>query len=88
MTAVELDAYRADVARDILTISSRPLLDKIKKLILKEQKAEAKAAAEEEYTPRTHDELVADFKEALNEVKLSLEGKLELRQAEELLNEI
>lgn len=88
MTAIELDAYRADVARDILTISSRPLLDKIKKLINREQKEKATAVAEEEYTPRTHDELVADFKEALNEVKLSLEGKLELRPAEELLSEI
>lgn len=83
---MELDAYRADVARDILTISSRQLLDKIKKLIVKEQQSEAKAA--DEYVPRTHDELVADFKEALEEVKQHMEGKLEFRPAEDLFDEI
>lgn len=84
MTAMELDAYRADVAREVLNISSFSLLDKIKKLIRKEEKAKAT----DEFVPRTHDELVADFKEALNEAKLNMEGKLVLPSWEEVLDEL
>lgn len=39
MTALELEAYRAELAREILSTDSWDLLDKIKKLIKKEQKA-------------------------------------------------
>lgn len=46
------------------------------------------AAAEEEYRPRTKAEVLADFDQACKELKLNLEGKLEFKPAEELLNEL
>lgn len=87
MTAIELDAYRANVARDVLNISSISLLEKIKKLIKSEEKKRATAAVDD-CEPLTHEELVSEFKESLEELKLNMDGKLEFRPAEELLAEL
>jgi len=45
-------------------------------------------AEEEPYRPRTKEEVLADFDQACKELKLNLEGKLELKSAEELFNEL
>lgn len=87
MTATELDAYRANVARDVLNISSISLLEKIKKLIKSEEKKRATAAVDDS-GPLTHEELVSEFNESLEELKLNMDGKLEFRPAEELLAEL
>lgn len=87
MTAIELDAYRANVARDVLNISSISLLEKIKKLIKREEK-ESNVMTTDNYIPLTHEELVSEFKESLDELKLNLEGKMEFRPIEELINEL
>jgi len=57
----------------------------IKKLV---SQKETEEMAADGCGPRAHDELVADFREALNEVRLGLEGKAKARPAEELLNEL
>lgn len=59
----------------------------LKKLAM--QIKEATTVEEEKaYRPRTKEEVLADFDQACKELKLNLEGKLELRPAEELLNEL
>lgn len=59
----------------------------LKKLAV--QIKEATSVEEEEpYRPRTKAEVLADFDLACKELKLNLEGKLELKSAEELLNEL
>jgi hypothetical protein len=40
------------------------------------------------YVPRTNEELKADLREAFAEVKLYKEGKIQLRDAREALNEL
>lgn len=45
-------------------------------------------AEEEPYRLRTKEEVLADFDQACKELKLNLEGKLELKSAEELFNEL
>ena len=45
-------------------------------------------AEEEPYRLRTKEEVLADFDQACKELKLNLEGKLELKSLEEALNEL
>lgn len=58
----------------------------IKKLAL--QVKEAAMAEDDGYRPRTKAELLADFDQSCKELKLNLEGKLELKTLEEALNEL
>lgn len=54
MTTIELEAYKAEIAREILDIDSRAILDKIQRLLSRERK---KAA--EDLTPYTLEEINA-----------------------------
>lgn len=58
----------------------------LKKLAV--QIKETAEVEEEAYKPRTKAEVLADFDQACKELKLNLEGKLELKSAEELFNEL
>jgi len=87
MTTLELDAYRANVAREVLNIDSFALLDKIKRLI-KRESVKCDTVATDNYTPLSHDELVGEFKDSLEELKLNLDRKVEFRPIEELINEL
>lgn len=60
----------------------------LKKLVAQVQTAATEAEEEEAYKPRTKEEVLADFDLACKELKLNLEGKLELKSAEELLDEL
>jgi len=46
------------------------------------------AEPQEEYRPRTEEEILAGISEALHEVKLHKEGKIKLNTARELLDEL
>jgi hypothetical protein len=48
----------------------------------------AVAEPQEEYRPRTEEEILAGISEALHEVKLHKEGKIKLKTARELLDEL
>jgi len=76
----ELQYELGNIAND--ESSLRKVISYIRKLATK------KATAETGYKPRTHDELVTDFKEACHEVKLYAEGKQSLPTWEEMMNEL
>lgn len=63
MTTMELEAYKAELAREILMSDSRQLLDKVKKLLRKEAKAR------EQLTPYTLEELNARIDEAETQIE-------------------
>lgn len=63
MTTIELEAYKAELAREILMSDSRQLLDKVKKLLHKEAKVR------EQLMPYTLEELNARIDEAEAEIE-------------------
>ncbi len=60
----------------------------LKKLAVQMKETTATEEEEEEYRPRTKAEVLADFDQACKELKLNLEGKLELKSLEEALDEL
>jgi hypothetical protein len=46
------------------------------------------AEPQEEYVPRTEEEILAGLREALDEVKLHKEGKIKLRPLKDVLDEL
>lgn len=87
MTTMELEAYRAELARAILETEDWNLLDKVRRIVLPKSKKRAKAVEEEE--PVMSDEEVREgLKEAFRCAKLIREGKLKGRPAREVLNEL
>ncbi len=85
MTSMELEAYKAELAREILTTDNRNVLDEINRLLIKLKK---KAAKQEEEDTISKEEILAGIDAGLKEVKLSLEGKLKMKTAKELLDEL
>lgn len=80
MTTMELEAYKAELAREILMSDSQQLLDKVKKLLRKESKAR------ELLKPYTMEELNARIDEAeaeidAGEVLTCEEANAEVRKA-------
>ena len=84
MTSMELEAYKAELAREILSTNSRQVLDEVKRLLIKLNK---KTKKKEEETISKED-ILAGIDAGLKEVKLSLEGKLKMKTAKELLDEL
>ena len=80
MTTTTLESLQNEVIRDVLNVrktheyaASQP----------------ASAVASEEAEPyMTKEEILTNFDQACKELKLNLEGKLEFKPAEELLNEL
>ncbi len=60
----------------------------LKKLAVQMKETTATDEEEEKYRPRTKAEVLADFDQACKELKLNLEGKLELKSLEEALDEL
>lgn len=60
----------------------------LKKLAVQMKETTATEEEEEEYRPRRKAEVLADFDQACKELKLNLEGKLELKSLEEALDEL
>lgn len=87
MTAMELDACRAELARTILTTEDYDLLDKIKRLVKRESKKRY-AVAEDSDEGMAKEEIMAEMEEAFTMAKLAREGKVKGRPVEELLNEL
>ena len=84
MTSMELEAYKAELAREILTTDSRQVLDEVKRLLIKLSK---KTKKKEEETI-SKEEILAGIDAGLKEVILSQEGKLKMKTAKELLDEL
>lgn len=88
MATVEI--LQNELIRDILDIDNIDILKKIRKLLRKEkhENATATTVAEDEEPYMSKAEILANFDQACKELKLNLEGKLEFKPAEELLNEL
>ncbi len=85
---MELEAYKAELARMILMSDSRQLLDKVKQVFLNEAPTTADVVMENEVEYKTKAEMTADLQEMCKEIKLAREGKLKGKPAEELINDI
>lgn len=87
MNTLEMDAYKAELAREILLTDNWNLLDKVKRLISREAK-KREAALKEEEGEMTKEEILSDLEEAFQTAKLVREGKVKGRPIEMLLNEL
>ena len=88
---MSLEAVQTELIRDILNVSDIHILEKLKSVLIREaNKADESAmmVAEDELPYMTKAEILANFDQACKELKLNLEGKLEFKDAEELLNEL
>ena len=87
MSAVSLETLQNEVIRDVLNVNDVNILKKVKKLLHKEER-KASSAEVPSVVSETKEEILANFDQACKELKLNLEGKLELKKAEDLLNEL
>ena len=87
---MSLEAVQTELIREILNVSDVLVLEKIKRMLRREErKAEQSTCVEEEKVPyMTKAEILANFDQACKELKLNLEGKLEFKTLEEALDEI
>ena len=84
MTTMELEAYKAELARDILTTNSRHTLDEVKRVLNKIRKQ----AQGEDAKSKLKNELKSDLREALQEVKDAEKGKVRMNTMEDLYAEL
>ena len=92
MSAVSLETLQNEVIRDVLNINDINVLKKVKNLLKREERkvprVEVPSVVSEDEVPyMTKEEILANFDQACKELKLNLEGKLELKKAEDLLDE-
>ena len=88
---MSLEAVQTELIRDILNVNDVLLLEKIRKMLRREEtKAEqgTLCVAEEEAPYMTKAEILANFDQACKELKLNMEGKLDFKDAEELMTEL
>ena len=88
---MSLEAVQTELIRDILNVSDIHILEKLKFMLRREEKKAEKSVmmvAEDVVPYMTKAEILANFDQACKELKLNLEGKLEFKDAEELLNEL
>lgn len=88
--SIVLEAYKAELAREILMSNSRQLLDKVKMVLRGESPAITNVVRDEEvvYRSRSKAEVLNDLECACQEAKLIREGKIKGIPAEDLLNEL
>lgn len=88
--SMELEAYKAELAREILMSNSRQLLDKVKMVLRGETSVAINIVQEEnvEYQPRTKAEILSDLEQACEEAQLIRQGKATGISVEDLLNEL
>ena len=88
MSVMELDAFRAELARTILTTEDYDLLDKIKQLIGLQDRKEDTAKEECGDADMTKEEILEELKDAFRTAKLARERKAKGRPIEELIHEL
>ena len=90
-SVMSLEAVQTELIRDILNVNDVLLLEKIRKMLRREEKKAEQGTlcvAEEEVPYMTKAEILANFDQACKELKLNLEGKLEFKTLEEALDEL
>ena len=84
MTTMELKSLKMDLVEELLSLNDKEMLNRVKNYLKRLKKMEAEKEMEE----ITKEEILAGIDAGLKEVKLSLDGKLELKSAREFLNEL
>ena len=87
MTTMALEIEKNELIRRILEVNDMEILEKIKRVLLQEEK-KINVVAEEKVPYRTKSEILADFNDACKEIKQAQEGTLEGRHLKDLLDEL
>jgi hypothetical protein len=81
---MELKSLKMDLVEELLSLNDKEMLNRVKNYLKRLKKMEAEKEMEE----ITKEEILAGIDAGLKEVKLSMDGKLELKSAREFLNEL
>ena len=84
MTTMELKSLKMDLVEELLSLNDTEMLNRVKNYLKRLKKMEAEKEEEE----ITKEEVLAGIDAGLKEVKLSMEGKLEVKTAREFINEL
>ena len=84
MTTMELKSLKMDLVEVLLSLNDKEMLNQVKNYLKRLKKMEAEKEEEE----ITKEEVLAGIDAGLKEVKLSMEGKLEVKTAREFINEL
>ena len=84
MTTMELKSLKMDLVEELLSLNDKEMLNRVKYYLKRLKKMEAEKEEEE----ITKEEVLAGIDAGLKEVKLSMEGKLEVKTAREFINEL
>lgn len=84
MTMMELKSLKMDLVEELLSLNDKEMLNRVKNYLKRLKKMEAEKEEEE----ITKEEVLAGIDAGLKEVKLSIEGKLEVKTAREFINEL
>ena len=84
MTTRELKSLKRDLVEELLSLNDKEMLNRVKNYLKRLKKMEAEKEEEE----ITKEEVLAGIDAGLKEVKLSMEGKLEVKTAREFINEL
>ncbi|GFH86875.1 hypothetical protein [Bacteroides acidifaciens] len=84
MTTMELKSLKMDLVEELLSLNDKEMLNRVKNYLKRLKKMEA----EKEEKEITKEEVLAGIDAGLKEVKLSMEGKLEVKTAREFINEL
>lgn len=77
MTTMELKSLKMDLVEELLSLNDKEMLNQVKNYLKRLKKMEAEKEEEE----ITKEEVLAGIDAGLKEVKLSMEGKLEVKTA-------
>ena len=84
MTTMELKSLKMDLVEELLSLNDKEMLNRVKNYLKRLKKMEAEKEEEE----ITKEEVLVGIDAGLKEVKLSMEGKLEVKTAREFINEL
>lgn len=84
MTTMELKSLKLDLVEELLSLNDKEMLNRVKNYLKRLKKMEAEKEEEE----ITKEEVLAGIDAGLKEVKLSMEGKLEVKTARGFINEL
>ena len=84
MTTMELKSLKLVLVEELLSLNDKEMLNRVKNYLKRLKKMEAEKEEEE----ITKEEVLAGIDAGLKEVKLSMEGKLEVKTAREFINEL
>ena len=84
MTTMEFKSLKMDLVEELLSLNDKEMLNRVKNYLKRLKKMEAEKEEEE----ITKEEVLAGIDAGLKEVKLSMEGKLEVKTAREFINEL